>query len=277
MIELGASSFRYREPVVLPVGNIPDWIKRIRSYQVRHKGWRALEMPWGEVFGPVSLGDLRQVAHWVDQFLSMLHRTFGVPLFMPISVRVSTAAEMDRYCIECGGKPGTVAFYNDEKAEIVVGLGKRKTVGSFQFNLSHETTHAYMDLAIGFLGPPWFAEGLADYFGNFYFRRGYLVPGAIMPELLWGASSAIDHVKLSEILEYEWEEFYKNKENHYDVSLAFIYYLISRIGLEKLFQIVSIGRSSDLLRYEADFRKELEAFVNPKPPEGYEGGQLLSH
>lgn len=277
MIGLGAIRFRYHEPDELPAGDIPTWIKQIQSHPAAYERWRALEMPWGEVFGPVDLADLRQVAHWTDLFLGMLQRTFGVPLFSPVAVRVSTAAELNRYCIECGGGSGTQAFYNDEKSEIAVGLAKSKAMSGLQFNLAHETTHAYMDLAIGFLGPPWFAEGLADYFGHFYLRRGYPVPGAIMPELLYGASSVIDRIKLSELFRYGWKEFYEDKEAHYDVSLAFIHYLISRIGLKELFEIVFVGRNSDLLRYEADFRKELEKFTNPPPPPGYRRGHLISH
>lgn len=279
MFELGkVAHFRYQEPAELAVGNIPHWIKRLRSYPSERKGYRAIEMPWGEVMGTPDLMDLKQVAHWVDLFLSMAYRTFRVPLLLPISVVVfPTAKEFDKYCVECGGHPQrTAAFYESERAEIAVGLRKDPILAGLQFNLAHETTHAYMDLAVGFLGPPWFAEGLADYFGYFYLRRGLPAPGALLPEFLWEAHDVADHVELSKLFQHGFKEFYKDFSANYSVSFALVHYFVSRVGLEKLFNIVYEGRSSDLLKYNSAFRKELEEFAGPPtPPPGYQEGQLL--
>jgi len=268
---------RYRDLGELPAGDFPDWIKRIRSRSIGPKGWRVIDMPWGEVFGPADLGDLKQIAHWTDQLLGMMDRVFRVPFHSKISVFVlPDAEEFDRYCRRCGASPGAYAFYNNETGEIAVSPGKSPTAAGLQRQLAHELTHAYTDLAIGFLGPPWFAEGLAEYFSSFYLRRGVPVPGALLPELVWEAEDHIGQLKLSKVLGYGWEEFYKEKDLLYSVALAFTYYLIARIGLVDLFETVYEGRSSDLLKYGAAFRKELSEYAGPpEPPPGWEEAQLI--
>lgn len=239
-------------------------------------------MPWGEVFGPLPERNLQQMAYWADEFLRMLHAALGKDMAAPIRIRVTRGEKFRQYCREqferyeeCGTGEGTYAFYNTETQELAIAFD-RGSEADTQRQLAHEITHAYMDLSFGLIGPPWFAEGLADFFSFFFMERQRPISGAVYLDKLWNAKTAFETKTIKTLLKLSWKEYTRQWEPNTDLAWSLIHLIAEKEGLQALVERISKKRTEDLAGYEDELRREIDRLTYAEPPPGYQYGEFIS-
>lgn len=165
-----------------------------------------------EVRGDIGADMLRKTAVYASEFIRMLRSTIGGPA-PRTSFRILVFADRNEFCkhaTRCGAS-NALSFYDPRTALISMWVDDTVGNAAFQRLLAHEMTHAYMDLVWGRTEPLWFAEGMAEYFSNFIWKRDHAEPGAVdfrQLELLWPRPA----VPLSELVSMPREIMYRSPE-----------------------------------------------------------------
>lgn len=233
-------------------------------------GWDRTHTVSGDGYR-VSTSISDEYAAWVLQGLERIRREYD-RLFSrvagpasPVEVWVHPSREAYR---AAGGPEGTLAFYSPPLRLLVLHRGRdaEETAMALQHEAFHAYLHAYLDTA-----PPWFHEGLADYFATFAPRRGG--DGALAPSLHAGrvadAKRALARgrfVPLEDLLLMGREEFQEPLEApyHYAQSWALIHTIVTvgepveRAALERCFHEVTRSRDRPRAHAASFGRLDLE-------------------
>ena len=250
----------------------PARIEKIPTKRVN--GRTEMQLPWGEVVGHFKPEVIRQIAFWADEAWRMLKRNLGGPApIEPLTVWVLNPQEYDALIEERKGPMSFACYDTDTQEAYVVHDGTGEIdLANLQHHIVHELTHAYMDLVFGLVGPPWFAEGLAEYFGMFYWNGQRLSPGAFESILAMDALTGLQESQLGPVLAITDHEVYgRNWERNTAVAWALIGHLASKGELASLIADVKDDKDlSNLVQHEAKIAAFWDEFFAPPPdlPEG---------
>ena len=164
----------------------------------RRKAWKAASVygdefhPGGlSVVGDLSPADMKAVVVYALEFEDMLIRGVGgSPKSIPYRIKIFADEREFRTVASKVGAANALSYYHPGTKDIVAYFDTKQLTARFpgspvmthenlQSILSHEFTHAYMDIVYSRTSPLWFAEGIAEYYQHFEWRGGQAAGGAL--------------------------------------------------------------------------------------------------
>lgn len=143
-------------------------------------GWKLLKSDSFVLRGDVPIDDLRVAGACLEEFLKCARETLGGdPAGLMFSIRVFENPRDFRIYAMLAGAPNAESFYDPRSAEVVLCLDRSRGRSGLHRTLAHEFAHEYMDRVWNRTGPPWFAEGTAEYLANFSVREGRVRAGGV--------------------------------------------------------------------------------------------------
>lgn len=169
----------FRGPPPAPVD--PAGVRRAaRGWELRAldaDGWNLLMSDRFAVRGNIESDDLRAVGAFAERFLDAVHERLGGDLTdLRLSIRVFAEDEEFRHWASCRDVEASRWFYDHRWGEIALLFGPGTDVSEFCTDLMRGVVHVYFDRVLGYEGPPWVGEGVAEWFADYGVSGGRVVP-----------------------------------------------------------------------------------------------------
>lgn len=170
----------------IPMSYVKKRGKSLEMTEGSSPGWKILQFSEPgyptriKIMGNLKADEMRAVAVYVLEFEDMLAREIGsAPQNIPYTIKIySSHADFLRFA-NSHGAGNAMSFYAPRSNEIGMWFDETLTHEQLQDLIAHELTHAYMDIVWRTTSPLWFAEGMAEYFQHFSWKRDHAIPGAL--------------------------------------------------------------------------------------------------
>lgn len=154
--------------------------KAARGWEVRSidgGAWKLLMTRRFAVRGDIRTDDLRAVGAFAERFLDAVHeRLKGDLTDLRLSIRVFSDEEEFRHWASCRKLEAAEWIYDDRGGEVALLFGPGTDVSFFCGRLMRGIALEYFDRVLDYEGPPWVAEGVAEWFADYEVSKEVVTP-----------------------------------------------------------------------------------------------------
>lgn len=174
--------------------------KAARGWEVRPidaGGWKLLMTRTFAVRGDIRTDDLKSVGAFAERFLEAVHDHLQGDLTdLRLSIRVFANEEEFRHWTSCREVEASDWFYDRTGGEIALLFGPGTDVADFCGRLMRGVVLEYFDRVLNYDGPPWIADGVAEWFSDYEVSKTRVTPrqrrADVRPVLALADPAALD-------------------------------------------------------------------------------------